>query len=210
MPTPLRPVPLFLAVALPAAVLVMLIQTRATPQPAPSPRAKTPAVSEPPAVNPPTQPADQDVRPARSLGISQFNQHFNDADDNIAPWQFTPQENIKELSTRRQPGLATLFEAGQGTDVKGLLPEPIGIADFQLPWEFQTSLVQSFNATAGVGVKTQVNTAIGMNLAVTFSDPDTWPEDRHQRPPDTREFQLLVVHLGSTGEAGTGLPQYSE
>ena len=75
-----------------------------------------------------------------------------------------------------------MFEAGQGTDVKGLLPEPIGIADFRLPWEFQTSLVQSFNATAGVGVKTQVNTAIGMNLAVTFADPDTWPEDRHQRP----------------------------
>ena len=93
--------------------------------------------------------------------------------------------------------------------MQGLLPEPIGIDDFRLPWEFQTSLVQSFNATAGVGVKTQVNTAIGMNLAVTFADPDTWPADRHQRPPNTREFQLLVVHLGSTGEAGTGLPQYS-
>ena len=37
----------------------------------------------------------------------------------------------------------------------------------------QTSLVQSFNATAGVGVKTQVNTAIGMDLPVTFADPDT-------------------------------------
>ena len=57
--------------------------------------------------------------------------------------------------------------------MQGLLPEPIGIADFRLPWEFQTSLVQSFNATAGVGVKTQVNTAIGMDLPVTFADPDT-------------------------------------
>ena len=206
MPATFRPVRIILIVALVAAALVILNQTQATPQPAPSPRA---AVSEPPEVNPPTQPADQDVRPARALGISQFDQHFNGADDNIAPWQFAPQENIKELSTRRHPGLITLFEAGQGSDVKGLLPEPIGIADFRLPWEFQTSLVQSFNATAGVGVKTQVNTAIGMNLAVTFADPNTWPEDRHQRPPDTREFQLLVVHLGSTGEAGTGLPQYS-
>ena len=101
MPTTLRPVPLFLAVALAATALVVLNQTPATPQPAPSPRA---AVSEPPAVNPPTQPADQDVRPARALGISQFDQHFNGADNNIAPWQFTPQENIQELSTRRHPG----------------------------------------------------------------------------------------------------------
>ena len=44
--------------------------------------------------------------------------------------------------------------------------------------------------------------AIGLNLAVTFSDPSTWPKDRLKRPPQTREFQLLNVHLGCTGEAG--------
>jgi len=144
-----------------------------------------------------------------TTGISRLNQHFNDATKSISPWQFVPKENIKEFSTARHPGLATIFEAGEGSDVKGLLDEPIGIDDYRLPWEFQTSLVQSFNATAGVGVKTQVNTAIGMNVAVTFSDPSEWPEDRSQRPPETHEFQLLVVHLGSTGEAGTGLPQFS-
>ena len=69
--------------------------------------------------------------------------------------------------------------------------------------------MQSFNLTAGVGAKTQVNAAIGLNVAVTFSDPSTWPSDRTKRPPQTREFQLLVVHLGCTGEAGVGLPQYS-
>ncbi len=102
----------------------------------------------------------------------------------------------------------TLYEAGKGQDVKGLLKHPIGIKDYALPWEFQTSLVQSFNLMAGVGAKTQVNSAIGLNVAVTFSEPETWPTDRKTRPAKTHEFQLLVVHLGSTGEAGLGLPQY--
>ncbi len=142
-------------------------------------------------------------------GIDRLNQHFNEPGGDISPWRFVPKENIKELSTEYHPGLATIYEAGNGSDVKALLDKPIGINEFRLPWEFQTSLVQSFNATAGVGVKTQVNTAVGLNLAVTFSDPSQWPKDRMQRPPQTHEFQLLVVHLGSTGEAGTGLPQYS-
>ena len=91
-----------------------------------------------------------------------------------------------------------------GQDIKGILQEPIKIGDYRLPWEFQTSLVQSFNLMAGVGAKTQVNSAIGLNVAVTFSDPSTWPTDRTQRPPKTHDFQLLVVHLGCTGEAGVG------
>lgn len=142
--------------------------------------------------------------------ISKFDQHFNDPGKPLAPWMFVPKENIKELSTAAHPGLATIYEGGQGQDVKGLLSEPIRIGDYRLPWEFQTSLVQSFNLTAGVGVKTQANSAIGLNLAVTFADPDTWPKDRTKRPPQTREFQLLVVHLGSTGEAGLGLPQFAD
>jgi hypothetical protein len=141
--------------------------------------------------------------------ISDLDQHFNSPGKDIAPWMFVPEENIKEFSTEEHPGLATIFEAGKGKDVKGILKEPINIGKYKLPWEFQTSLVQSFNLTAGVGVKTQVNSAIGLNVAVTFSDPANWPKDRTERPKDTHEFQLLVVHLGSTGEAGVGLPQHS-
>jgi hypothetical protein len=141
--------------------------------------------------------------------ISQLNQHFNEPDKDIAPWAFVPAANIKSFSTAEHPGLATIYEAGKGQDIKGVLKAPIKIGDYRLPWEFQTSLVQSFNATAGVGAKTQVNYAIGLNVAVTFSDPSTWPAERSKRPPDTREFQLLVVHLGCTGEAGVGLPQFS-
>jgi hypothetical protein len=141
--------------------------------------------------------------------ISELDQHFNTPGGEIAPWIFVPQGNIKEFSTEEHPGLATIYEAGAGQDVKGILKNPIRIGDYKLPWEFQTSLVQSFNLTAGVGAKTQVNSAIGLNVAVTFSDPAIWPTDRTKRPPETHEFQLLVVHLGSTGEAGVGLPQFS-
>ena len=142
-------------------------------------------------------------------GIRKFTEHFNDPDADISPWIFIPADNIEEFSTSKHPGLATIYEAGRGTDIKGLLKDPIRIGDFRLPWEFQTSMVQSFNAQAGVGAKTQVNYAIGLNVAVTFSDPAIWPADRLQRPPDTHDFQLLVVHLGCTGEAGVGLPQYT-
>jgi hypothetical protein len=141
--------------------------------------------------------------------IRALNQHFNEPGKSIAPWMFVPQQNIKEFSTAEHPGLATIYEAGRGQDIKGILEKPIGIGDYRLPWEFQTSLVQSFNLLAGVGATTQVNSAIGLNVAVTFSDPSTWPRDRTKRPPQTHEFQLLVVHLGCTGEAGVGLPQFS-
>ncbi|HET6328052.1 MAG TPA: hypothetical protein VFG04_25440, partial [Planctomycetaceae bacterium] len=147
--------------------------------------------------------------PSIAGDITALNQHFNDPGKSIAPWRIVPEHNIKEFSTAEHPGLATIYEAGRGQDIKGMLDKPIGIGDYRLPWEFQTSLVQSFNLLAGVGATTQVNSAIGLNVAVTFSDPSTWPSDRSQRPPKTREFQLLVVHLGCTGEAGVGLPQFS-
>ena len=148
-------------------------------------------------------------RTSEKPGIRKLSQHFNEPDGDYAPWVFGPKENVKEVSTSEHPGLATIREAGKGKDIKGILKDPIRIGEYPLPWEFQTSLVQSFSVLAGVGAKTQYNTAIGLNVAVTFSDPSTWPKDRMQRPPDTKDFQLLVVHLGCTGEAGVGLPQYS-
>lgn len=147
---------------------------------------------------------------AQTADITQLSQHFNVPGADISPWKFGPQANVRQISTENHPGMIEILEAGKGMDIKGLLQRPIRMDDYPLPWEFQTALVQNFDAQAGVGSKTQVNYAIGMNIAVTFSDPKTWPKDRSQRPPDTREYQLLVVHLGTTGEAGAGLPQYSE
>ena len=85
--------------------------------------------------------------PAAGQDISAFDQHFNEPGKDIAPWMFVPRENIKQFSTAEHPGLATIFEAGAGADIKGILKDPIKIGDYQLPWEFQTSLVQSFNLT---------------------------------------------------------------
>src|SRR5437016_9858842 len=85
--------------------------------------------------------------PAAAADISTLDQHFNDPGKDISPWMFVPKENIKEFSTEEHPGLATIYEAGAGKDIKGILDKPIRIDDYRLPWEFQTSLVQSFNLT---------------------------------------------------------------
>ncbi len=142
--------------------------------------------------------------------IRALTQHFNQPGGGIEPWLFVPASNIAEVSTAEHPGTATIRQAGRGEDIKGILRRPIGIGDYPLPWEFQMSLVQNpMAALLGVGDLRQNNTAIGLNVALTFSDPSTWPADRTQRPPDTHDFQLLVIHLGNTGEFGAGLPQFA-
>ncbi|NUM54536.1 MAG: hypothetical protein HUU46_12895 [Candidatus Hydrogenedentes bacterium] len=142
--------------------------------------------------------------------IRALSQHFGDPNGDIGTWRLVPPENVKEASTAEHPGLLTLWEAGKGKDVKGILGDPIRIDDYALPWEFQLSLMKNFDAIAGVGSKTQVNFAMGLNVAVTFSNPSTWPSERTQMPPDTRVVQLLVVHIGLTGEGGQGLPQFTD
>jgi hypothetical protein len=146
-------------------------------------------------VAPPRPPSD----------IRSLTQHFNQPGAGIEPWMFVPRSNIAELSTAEHPGTVTIRQAGKGVDIKGILQKPIGIGEFPLPWEFQMSLVQNPLAVLlGVGDIRQNNTAIGLNVALTFSDPSTWPADRTQRPPDTHDFQLLVIHL-----VNTGLPQFA-
>jgi hypothetical protein len=70
--------------------------------------------------------------------ISALDQHFDQPGKDPSPWMFVPAENIKDFSTAEHPGLATIFEAGRGSDIKGLLKQPIKIGDYRLPWEFQT------------------------------------------------------------------------
>ncbi len=131
--------------------------------------------------------------------IRTLSQHFIKRDDSTAPWKFTPQENIARLSTSDHAGVATLVEAGKGQDIKGVLDTPIRLDDYPLPWEFHLGLVQNYQAMKGISER-QINYAIGLNLAVTFSDPARWPKDRAQTPPDTHTLQLFVVHLGNVGE----------
>jgi hypothetical protein len=137
-------------------------------------------------------------------GIRALSQHFNKSGGDISPWMFVPEENVKEVSTTASPGLVTIWPADKGKDIKGILKHPIRIDEYPTPWEFQLSMVQNFGAMAGI--KPQSNYAIGLNIALTFSDPSTWPEDRTQLPPDTHTVQLLVIHLGS---GSRGLAQYS-
>jgi hypothetical protein len=143
-------------------------------------------------------------------GIRDLSQHFTSPHGDTSPWTFVPSNNIRRMDTSEHPGLLTIWEAGRGEDIKGILKDPIRIEDFPLPWEFQLQFAQNQMAfkAATVDKGGQVNYAIGLNLAVTFSDPSTWPKDRTLIPPDTHSVQLFVVHLGNYGELyRTGLPQ---
>ncbi len=130
--------------------------------------------------------------------ITRLSQEFIDP-HSTAPWIFTPQDNIKQVDTTEHPGYVTIWEAGKGKDIKGILDKPINLDDYPLPWEFHLGLLQNAQAIKGLSEK-QINYAFGLNLAVTFSDPSTWPKDRNELPPDTHSLQVFVVHLGSYGE----------
>lgn len=130
--------------------------------------------------------------------IRKLSQHFIDEKD-TGPWQFVPSENIKEVSLSEHRGLVTIREASKGKDIKGLLKSPISLAEYPAPWEFHLGILQNHLGQKGLSEK-QINYAIGLNLAVTFSDPKTWPKDRSQPPADLKSLQLFVVHLGSIGE----------
>jgi hypothetical protein len=139
--------------------------------------------------------------------IRKLSQHFLTPDNVTTPWTFVPQENIARLSTTDHAGVLTLSEAGKGKDIKGVLESPIKIDDYPLPWEFHLGLIQNYQAMKGISER-QINFAIGLNLAVTFSDPATWPKDRSRTPEDTHTLQLFVVHLGNVGENyRTGVPR---
>ncbi len=132
--------------------------------------------------------------------IRKLSQHFKEPNDNIAPWMSVPRENIQSLTTASHPGYVTLRDAGNGTDIKGILEKPITIDDFPLPWEFHLGF-----APTGYGCCGGENWAMGLNLAVTFSDPSKWPEDRNEFPPETHSVQVLVVHLTSPDLAASEL-----
>jgi hypothetical protein len=130
--------------------------------------------------------------------IRELTQHFTNP-ASMDPWVFVPTENIREISLSENPGYLTIREAGKGQDIKGILKDPIRIKDYPLPWQFHMGLVQNYLGVKGL-VDEQINWAIGLNLVVTFSDPSTWPSDQNTRPPDCKEVQLFVIHLGNQGE----------
>lgn len=135
-----------------------------------------------------------------------FSQHFNEPDDSISPWMFIPGNNVEKITTKDHLGLASIWIGRQNEDVRGVLKKPMNVSEHRLPLQFQCSWMQNFDAMTGRSGK-QINYAIGVNVAVTFSDPAAWPEDRKQRPPDTKDIQLFMVHLGNYGEVGKVLPQ---
>ena len=156
-------------------------------------------------------PAELD--PARD--IRTLSNHFRPG-EGLGPWQFhtstgrllAPEQHERDLtdhfiSTKIHPGLVTIRHSGADEQIKGTVGRPIGIADFHIPWEFELEVLRDFWTTA---TPNQSNYAYGLNVALTFSDPSTWPKDMTEQPPDTHWFQLLIVHLGTRGSGG-GLPE---
>ncbi len=112
----------------------------------------------------------------------------------IEPWKFKPAGRGHVLSTREFPGLLTIRNTEPEDEIKGILPHPLPLAALPPRWEFEADVVHSF-WTKTVGK--ECNAAIGLNVALTFSDPSEWPSDRNQMPPDTHVFRIYIVHLGS-------------
>lgn len=135
---------------------------------------------------------------SESPDIRKFDEHFIEPGKDLTPWMFVPQDNIQFLSTESNPGYLKIQPGETGQDVKGILEEPIRLDKYPAPLEFQIGFLQDQRDQSNL--KGQANYAFGLNLVVTFSQPETWPKDRTQPPPDARSVQLFVVHLGNIGE----------
>src|ERR1051326_5903616 len=118
--------------------------------------------------------SDTGKGPARD--IRKLTQHFISEREDTSPWIFTPRENVKSVSTSEHPGFVTIWHGDKGQDVKGLLAHPIRIDDFPVPWEFHLGFGQLQSSEQ----PRQSCYGMGLNLALTFSDPSTWPSDRNQ------------------------------
>jgi hypothetical protein len=130
--------------------------------------------------------------------IAGLSHHFKTPGGNTGSWMVIPNSNIKRVSTDEHPGLVTIWENGQGQDIKGILADPTALNDYLLPWEFHMGMIHNTRARMA-DTPNQVNYAFGLNIALTYSDPSSWPTDRTQQPPNTHSLQLLVVRLGGHG-----------
>jgi hypothetical protein len=148
--------------------------------------------------------------------IRNLSSHFNPG-EGPGTWKFHTssgrelalekhERDLKDhfVSPEIHPGLLTIRHSGADEQIKGTIGRPIGISEFHIPWEFELEILRDFWTTSS---SKQSNYAHGLNVALTFSDPASWPAEMTSWPPDTHWFQLLIVHLGTRGSSG-GLPQY--
>src|SRR3954454_20161914 len=145
----------------PLGLLVWSARSAAPPS-APLPGRPAAAAADPPPPAAAPAAGKDGVRDIRKL-----SQHFTDPRGDTWPWVFLPEDNIRRLSTAEHPGMVTLWEAGKGQDVKGVLQDPIALSDYPPPWEFHLGLVQNYLAQKGLSEE-QINYAVGLNLALTF------------------------------------------
>ena len=116
---------------------------------------------------------------AEHKDIRNFSEHF-DVPGSFGPYRFQASSETF-ISTAEHPGLLTIYHSGNDKEMKGILNQPLSLADYPPPWECEMDVMHSFWTKCA---SVQVNLAIGMNVEITFSDPSTWPEDEWFLTPE--------------------------
>ncbi len=127
------------------------------------------------------------AEPPGEKDIRDFTHHFN-TPGSMGPWVFNSPRGMS-LSTTTFPGSLEITLNEPYEELKGTLGRPIPLSEFPIGWECEMEVLFDSFTTGGR------DAAIGMNLAVTFSDPSTWSAKPNQTPPETYFLQTLLVHL---------------
>jgi hypothetical protein len=144
----------------------------------------------------PCQLQSQELKPNKPKDISKFSS-VSLQPGKIGAWKFYPSKGY-HISTEQHPGLLTIRNIGGAEeDLKGTIGQPLPLSDYPPQWEFEVNMIRSQASKRGFMSPDDRGgcDAIGLNVALTFSEPSTWPKDNTQKPKKTYSFQLYSVHL---------------
>jgi hypothetical protein len=144
----------------------------------------------------PCQSTSQELEPNKPKDISKFScVRFQPG--KMGPWKFYPSKGY-HISTEQHPGLLTIRNIGGAEeDLKGTIGQPLPVSEYPPQWEFEVDVIRSQASKRGFMSTDDRGgcDAIGLNVALTFSEPSTWPDDYSKQPKKTYSFQLYSVHL---------------
>jgi hypothetical protein len=74
--------------------------------------------------------------------IRKFSTHFQPG-KSLEMWDFPPPD-IHMVSTDVFPGLLTIRHSGADVEFKGTFKEPLALADYPPPWDFEIDVIHSY------------------------------------------------------------------
>jgi len=132
-----------------------------------------------------------EAQSAEKKDIRDLSFHFNEP-GKMGPWKFNSARGTS-LSTTDWPGTLAIKLKEPYEELKGTLGKPITPSDYPLGWHYEQEVFFDNNTFQAMG-ETGLDAAVGLNVALTFSDPATWPADMSQQPPETHSLQLFLIH----------------